>query len=180
MLDIESTLEMALAYAAHGWNVFPTYSAEDGVCNCWQGKACEHPAKHPRTMNGFLDATTDPEKIREWWGMWPASNVAIRTGKESGIVVVDIDPGHGGMETVESLSVKGKPLIRTAQVLTQNDGFHLYYAYPPGKAYIKSMNNALGPGIDLKADKGYVIAPPSRGVNGPYVWQVAVVELAAL
>jgi len=161
---------MALAYAEHGWAVFPLYAAVDGVCNCWkaaQGKDCGRDSgKHPRNgEGGFLRATTDPEKIRDWWGMWPVCNIGIATGKVSGITVVDIDPYNGGMDTVRD---KGLVFPKTAQVLTQRDGFHLYYAYK-GKA-----KGAMGKGIDVKSDGGYVVAPPSVGAFGVYVWQVAM------
>jgi len=171
MLDIESPLEMALAYADHGWVVFPLYSVENGVCNCWkakQGKECGRDSgKHPRTSGGFKDATTDPEKIRHWLDMWPRSNIGIATGAVSGLTVIDVDPYHGGMETFEALKAKGVEFWQTAQVSTQR-GYHLYHAYD-GK-----VKNSLGKGIDVKSDGGYVVAPPSVGVYGVYVWQIAM------
>ncbi len=177
-LDIESPLAMALAYAAHGWPVFPLYTVKDGACTCYKRAACQHPGKHPRITGGFLNATTDLEKIAYWFGMWPESNIGIATGVASGIVVIDIDPRNGGHDTVLALADEGKTFARTAQVLTQSGGFHLYYRHPGGK--VKSVSNGCGPGIDVKADGGYVVAPPSVGVLGAYVWQVAPQELAAL
>lgn len=162
VLDIESPREMALAYARHGWLVFPLHTVIDGGCDC--RRPCHSPGKHPRTMKGFKDATTDLDVIDRWWSMWPAANVGIRTGMESGIVVIDIDPRNGGLETAATL-----PLRRTAQVLTQGDGFHLYYLYPEEGA----VAGSLGAGVDVKADGGYVAAPPSVGVDGQYVWVVA-------
>ena len=167
MLDINSPLEMALAYAGNGWAVLPLHTAVESVCDC--RKACASPAKHPRTMAGFKDATTDEAKIRHWWGMWPEANIGIATGAVSGIFVVDIDPYHGGMETIETLKEKGIVLHQTAQVLTQNDGFHLYYQYAGKKG-----KGTMGKGIDVKSDGGYVVAPPSIGIQGRYTWQVAM------
>ncbi len=181
-LDIESPLAMAHAYAAHGWPVFPLYSVVDGVCNCWKaarGVNCgRDTGKHPRTAHGYLDASTDPEKIERWFSVWPASNIGIATGAISGIVVVDIDPRNGAMDTVAKLADEVRTFARTAQVLTQAGGWHLYYKHPGQR--VKCEENALGPGIDIKGDGGYVVAPPSRGAGGPYVWQVAVSDLAAL
>lgn len=96
-------LQAALAYAAHGWAVFPVYCARDGVCSCWQGSGCEHPGKHPHTDHGFKDATKDTDVIRQWWTQWPDANIGIATGAVSGIVIVDIDPKNGGDLTLDQL-----------------------------------------------------------------------------
>lgn len=179
MLDIQSPLEMALAYAEHGWAVFPCYSVRDGACNCWKKAACAHPGKHPRTAHGFKDATTDPEKIAHWFDMWPESNVAVATGAVSGILVVDIDPDKGGFETFGALYEQGKrfpaggPAVRT-----QSGGWHYYYRHPGG--HVKSDDNVAGPGIDVKADGGYVLVPPSTGIKGAYAWDEASQELPSL
>ena len=74
--------------------------------------------------HGFYDATTDEARIRQWF----AANFGIRTGKESGIFVVDLDrnvPRTVDKRTVGSLlnSAKRKgwcrpaklPLCRTAR-----------------------------------------------------------------
>src|SRR3712207_7646159 len=45
---------------------------------------CKHPGKHPRTLHGSKDATSDPDVIREWFTRWPDSNLALRTGADSG------------------------------------------------------------------------------------------------
>jgi bifunctional DNA primase/polymerase-like protein len=39
------------------------------------------------------------------------------------------------------------------------DGRHLYFAYDARVTTSKA--NALGPGIDVKTDGGYIVAPPS-------------------
>ncbi len=179
MLDIHSPVEMALAYAAHGWAVFPCYSVQGGACNCHKRAACPRPGKHPRTQHGFKDATVDPERIASWFGMWPESNVAIATGETSGIVVVDIDPENGGFETFAALYEQGKRFRGDGPaVQTQSGGWHFYYRHPGGR--VKSDDNVLGPGIDIKADGGYVLAPPSVGERGPYVWAEVSKELPPL
>src|SRR5690606_31535964 len=52
-------LAAALAYAARGWPVLPLHTATATGCSC-RDRACGSPAKHPRTMHGLRDATTDP------------------------------------------------------------------------------------------------------------------------
>jgi len=137
-------LNAALEYAARGWFVFPLKTGE----------------KTPLTPHGFKDATTDPEQVRAWWTQCPEANVGIRTGRESGLVVLDIDH-HGEADGEESLAKLLKefgPLPPTFEVRTPNGGRHLYFAHRDGE--VKSRNG-LRPGLDLKADGGYVVAPPS-------------------
>jgi hypothetical protein len=119
--------------------------------------------KHPLTKNGFKDATTDPGVIRGWWARWPNANIGIATGKKSGIFIMDIDPRHGGPASLgEHAADPGTDLI----VLTGGGGQHFYYAYDPKHP----MESAIGvlPGIDVRGDKGYVVAPPSNHRSGGY------------
>lgn len=177
MLDIESPLEMALAYAGRGWHVFPLHTVIAGVCDCRDKYCVTNAGKHPRTAHGFKDATVDEEQIRKWWGMWPEANVGIATGAVSGLLVVDIDPRNGGDESCLKLMDQGKVFPRGGpRVLTHSGGDHLYYAYP--NVPIKKMAT-IAKGIDLKGDGGYVVAPPSRGKEGRYAW-VLTGDLVAL
>jgi putative DNA primase/helicase len=89
-------LRAALRYAACKWAVLPIYGFKDKICVC--GIDCETPGKHPRTRRGVKDATSDPKKIRAWWGEWPNANVAIATGRISGLLVLDVDLATGGYE----------------------------------------------------------------------------------
>ncbi len=69
-------LEHALAYAGHGWAVFPLHSVEAGRCSCGKGN-CKRAGKHPRTPKGFKDASTDQAVIRQWWDNSPTANIGI-------------------------------------------------------------------------------------------------------
>ena len=84
------TIAAALEYAGHRWRVFPVHSIREGRCTC--RTACGRDAgKHPRTCNGVKDATTDERIIRKWWTWWPEANVAIATGRASGMWALDVD-----------------------------------------------------------------------------------------
>ena len=85
----------ALAYAKMGWAVLPLHYITELGCSC-SNRQCSSPAKHPLTARGSLDASTDASIIRRWWQRQPLANVGIATGKSSELVVVDIDPRHGG------------------------------------------------------------------------------------
>jgi hypothetical protein len=148
------------------WAVFPCHWIRDGKCTC--GKDCDSPGKHPLTANGLLDATTDEQQLAKWWKVNPQANLAVATGESSGLVVIDIDPDKGGWESLLELEEKhGRP-PETVEVETGGGGLHLYYRYPDS-VKIHSRNGWL-PGVDVKADGGYVIAPPSNHVKGSYRW----------
>ena len=137
----------ALRYAQHGWYVFP----------------CRPRDKHPATVNGFKDATLDPARIERFWADHPEQNVAIRTGAESGIVVLDVD-GEEGMDSLRALERKYEELPATASILTPREGQHFYFRHPGG--HIANTSGVPGPGLDIRGDGGYVLAPPSVGPAG--------------
>jgi len=84
--------------------------------------------------------------------------------------VVDVDPPHGGDDSLRALLSGHGPLPDTAVVRTGSGGRHLYFAHP-GRAVRNSAGTRLGPGLDVRADGGYVIAPPSRHASGAaYSW----------
>src|SRR5215204_1014199 len=93
--------EEALALAEEGMAVFPLFEPTGVGCSCGDA-ACSGPGKHPRTQNGFRDASTDPLKIKRWWTKNPNANVGVATGE--GFVVVDIDGPEG------EISAKGLEL----------------------------------------------------------------------
>ncbi|NQT35242.1 bifunctional DNA primase/polymerase [bacterium] len=167
-------LKEALKYAGWGWAVFPVHSIRKGECTCGD-PSCSSPGKHPLTRHGFKDATTDPEVIRRWWRKYPWANIAIATGEKSGcLLVIDIDckPDRGisGEETWREIE-QGYPA--TVEALTGGGGRHLYFSYPDS-VKIKSGVGIIGPGVDVRADGGYVIAPPSLHRSGKcYEWEAS-------
>ncbi len=167
--------EAALLYARHGWPVFPCHHPERGGCSCG-ARDCASPGKHPRTRRGLRDATTNSEVIRRWWRAWPKVNVAIRTGATTGrrgrpgLVVLDVDPPHGGDDSLQALIAEHGPLPATGLVHTGSGGAHVYFAHP-GASIRNNAGTKLGPGLDVRGDGGYVIAPPSQHVSGgTYRW----------
>ena len=162
-------LETALVYASRGWPVFPVHTPTGAECSCGKPN-CEHAGKHPRTKHGFHDATTDQTTIQRWWTRWPDANIGIATGAASGLVVLDVDPRHGGDETLADLERKHGSLPNTVECLTGGGGRHIYFAHPGGQ--VKSRT--IAPGVDVKADGGYIVAPPSVHASGRrYEWEVS-------
>ncbi len=141
----QTFVQQALEYAARGWAVFPLAPK----------------TKRPITEHGLYDATTDPATIRRWWAAWPDANIGIACGA-SGLVVVDVDAKNGapGLDTWQGLLPQIGGQIDTPTVQTPTGGLHFYYAAPPG-VDLSQGNGKLGPGVDVKGNGGYVVAPPS-------------------
>jgi hypothetical protein len=170
-------IEHALEYARRGWLVFPLHTPTDGVCSCHKAD-CGSVGKHPRTMNGVKDATTDDETIRRWWSMWPAANIGLATGAESGLVVVDIDPRHGGTESITELQNSYGKFTDRVYAATGGGGWHLLFSHPGVRiGNIQSTPDRpgkLGQGVDVRGDGGYIVAAPSLHASGKvYEWKVS-------
>ncbi len=149
-------LRAALVYATKfGFALFP----------------CRMRGKDPLTKHGVKEASKDPATIRAWWKRWPKANIAIATGAASGIVVLDADEKVGGRETLATLEEENGRLPEAPTVLTGGGGLHVYFHDPSG---VRNSAGALGLGLDVRADGGYVIAPPSIHPNGSkYAWEVS-------
>jgi hypothetical protein len=122
------------------------------------------------------DATTDPVLIGEWWRRSPGANVGIATGAASGLIVVDLDLPKGGRESLQALVAAGHQLAPTLTSRTGGRGLHLFYVQPSGVTIPNAVGRLPGlaqavPGIDLRGDGGYVVAPPSIHASGRrYRW----------
>src|SRR5262245_35159308 len=156
-------LDWALYYVSRGWRVFPLHTVDGGRCSCGDPN-CTSPGKHPRTQNGVKDASDDPEQIRAWWEECPDASVGIATGAASGLVVLEIDPRNGGNQSYAQLEQE-KPgaFAQLLKVCTGSGCTHLYFQHPGGHVPCRAN---VRPGIDVTADGGYVVAPPSLDVNG--------------
>lgn len=178
--DWASLLNAALAYAGRGWHVFPVHGIIGGRCTCGRAE-CSSPGKHPLTRRGVKDSTTDERVIRRWWRRWRRANVAVATGSVSGIVVVDVDLPRA----FASLHVITSEISVTVTGLTGGGGLHLLYrARSDGEPLRNRASGLPGitselPGVDLRANGGYVIAPPSLHASGArYEWLDLTVPIA--
>ena len=138
----------ALSYAQRGLPVLPLVPRD----------------KQPLTPHGFHDASTEADAIHAWWEKWPDANIGIRTGREAGVVVLDVD----GPDGEASLTTLAGDLPPTWVVLT-GKGSHFYFLHP-GDDRPNSVRK-LGAGLDVRGDGGYVAAPPSVHPSGAiYTW----------
>jgi hypothetical protein len=163
VVGVTEMLAIALDYAAGAALVLPLHSpSARGRCSC-MARGCQGPGKHPRTLHGKDDATTDPEKVASWWGMWPAANLGIRPAL--GLVVLDVDPRHGGDVQVAAMQRRYGRLPATRTARTGSGGEHLWFAH------VGPVTGKLAPGVDIKSNSGYVVAPPSLHFSGSrYAW----------
>src|SRR5712691_5290423 len=137
--------DAAFAYAANGWPVFPL-----------TGKV---PFKDSQ---GYKDATTKPEQIQAWWTTHPTANIGLATGERSGIIVLDIDPPEGHF-SLKELQNTYTPLPDTRRSRTANKGLHFFFRYPnDGNTYKNAVGLHGMVGVDVRANGGYVVLPPSK------------------
>jgi putative DNA primase/helicase len=157
--------ELAASYASRGWAVFPAHSIVGGACTCRRN--CNSPGKHPLATGWQKQATTDKDKAYKLFKKHPLSNIAIATGVKSRLLVVDIDPDKGGNDSLKVLIESYPdfiPELDTYIVSTGGDGRHYYYECDI--EFSNRVNCGLGKGIDIRADGGFVIAPPSNHKSG--------------
>ena len=142
------TVTAAMALANRGLAVFPV----------------DPLTKAPKTAHGCLDATRSEASIIQLWRKWPSAGIGAATGKPSGIVAIDVDPRSGGEDGFAQLAGKlGNP-GQTVRVLTPSGGYHLWYRAPA--AAVACSAGKLAPGVDVRADGGYCVAPPTTRPDG--------------
>ena len=130
------TLTATVDYTTRDWRVFPL-----------NGKV------PLGGSNGCLGATSDPAAVAQWPS---GANVGIATGR--GLVVLDVDYRHDGGDSLAELERRHGRLPATVSAETGGGGEHLYFST---RAPIKNSAAKLGPGLDVRGEGGYVVAPPS-------------------
>jgi putative DNA primase/helicase len=166
----DDLLRAALEYAGRGWRVFPLHGIGDRRCTCGD-RGCSSPGKHPIVRRGLHEASTDEDQVEAWWKQSPLANIAVVTGVTAGIVVVDVDLPRA----VPSLDRVIDRLPRTLVGLTGGGGIHLVYRSTDRELRntARRLPGICGPlpGIDLRANGGYIVAPPSLHSSGNrYTW----------
>lgn len=136
-----SVLSHALECAARGWAVFP--ASRD---------------KTPCTPNGHKAASTDPERIRAMWGQFGGLLVGIRTGEASNLAALDIDRQHNGAAWWQANRHR---IPATRAHRTRSGGLHLLFKHKHG---LRNSAGRIAPGIDVRAEGGYLIYWPGAGL----------------
>ena len=154
-------LDAALAYAAHGFPVFPldvdskrpipkrdpdpTGKFEDGI---------------PGT-GGIYKATTDPMQIHAWWDRHEYL-IALPMGARSGVWAVDVDTGEDhadGVAEWDEITAQHDQIV-TREHRSATGGPHLIFNWNAERP-IHCSKGILPKGIDVKGQGGYIAMPPS-------------------
>lgn len=143
---MSAMLDAALSYVAACFKVFPV-----------------KPDKKPLTEHGLKDATQLQIGVKEYWGKWPDAGIGLVT---DGLVVVDFDARHGGLDSKAQMEAKYGTFPRTRAHRTGGGGLHLIFRNPNGTNIRNTV--ALGgyQGVDLRGNGGYIVVPPSPHESG--------------
>lgn len=151
----------ACEYADRGWHVLPL-----GV-----RRKTPHYGLVPRTKDqagGLSMATDDLATVFRWWRKEPRANIGI-VANPSGLLILDIDPRHGGDEELHDLERDLGGLPETVRAETGGGGEHYLMKHPGGDFVGK-----LAEGVDVR-DVAYIVAPPSvhPETGQVYAWDLA-------
>lgn len=166
-------LDAALDLARRGWPVFP--------CSP-RSKAPLLPRESaPGAKDGGLHlASRDEAQIGQWWRRWPKAMIGVPTGAASGTCVIDLDPRTVAADLMLEALRRWCPWERDPAISrTQSGGLHLVFAMPPEKlgnraglfGRIGDAPEEIRAHVDVRADGGYIIVPPSVMESGTfYEW----------
>lgn len=147
-------LEAALEYQKKGLSIIPVGKDKKPLIS-WK----DYQERH---------ATT--EELNRWFSN-PEANIAIVTGKISGITVLDCD-SQDAINRFRMMYTGLTPAVKTPR------GMHFYYKYQEGVRNTVRVGNL---DMDVRGEGGYVLAPPSINAQGQeYKWHVSLSSLNAL
>src|SRR4030067_2644426 len=148
MKELKTALDYAQWYVSKGFSVIPIKPRD------------KKPAID--TWKIFQTYKTTDDNLKIWFGDGSDNNIAIVTGEISGIAVIDFDSPEA-IEFSKKNNFPITPLVKTGK------GYHAYYRYKEGVRNFQKRDDL--PGIDLRGDGGYVVAPPSIHESGKqYQW----------
>lgn len=159
--------EAARSWASAGFFVFP----------------CLPQSKAPATANGFHSATTNLDKIDQWWNENPQYNIGVSPGP-SAMWVLDCD-GPLGAETLAALEAENGRLPATMTIQTPRGPEHLHYWFQGTcRTSTGTDKRGLGPKLDTRGEGGYALVPPSvvvdpsKGIEGSYDYATDINDIA--
>jgi hypothetical protein len=122
--------------------------------------------KEPRFRGSFHNATTDQTEITAHWRRHRNDNIGVRPPER--MVVLDVDPRHGGDVALASLTAEHGPLpAESWTARTGSGGCHHWYTIRAAGG----IRGRLCTGVDIKHHhSGYVVAPPSLHPCGARYW----------
>jgi hypothetical protein len=115
------------------------------------------PDKKPACPNGFKAATLPMHGLATLWATHPGELVGVPTGPASALAVLDVDIAKGG-DVWWGTNRDRLPSTRMHE--TRSGGLHVLFNHRPG---LKCSVAKIGPGIDVRAEGGYIVWWPASG-----------------
>jgi hypothetical protein len=140
----------ALGYAAGGWPIFPV---------------AENRSKPPLIKLWPELATSASHIVLGWWQWRCRANIALYTVDR---FILDVDPRHDGPASLKRLIAANGALPRTVTSHTPSGGWHIYFATTRDR--IGPSCGRVGPGLDVRSNRSYIVLPPSVRLDGRYRW----------
>ena len=145
--------DYARYYVKHGLSVIPLKPRSKEPLVAWKQ---------------YQERLPSPNELEEWF-KGRRANIAVVTGRVSGnLVVLDFDSKDSFKAFVEKLKSASELLridINNTWIVETGKGYHVYLRLPR-EDLVPSTKVRLVEGVDLKAEGGYVVAPPSTHPSG--------------
>lgn len=143
--------DLVEGYIDSGWSVLPVKPDE----------------KRPYMTNWLQYTKTKPpkDKVLNWFHTLSGAGVGVVTGRVSNMVVLDVE------------SYCPTPIEKLLEMYptqmysrTGSGGYHLFYQYPMSMARVSNRVKLMD-GVDLRADGGFIVLPPTLHPSGNrYQW----------
>lgn len=172
MSNHDRALDAALHAIEWGYETFPLSINKTPIIRSphEKGHTCQGMHQCGAPGHGVGDASSDPDTVRWLFEQAPkAVGYGIRCGAR--LVGLDLDRKENvdGAATLNRLAGRhGFKIPTTTTVVTPSGGFHLWLAVPGGTIVPNSVGK-VGPGIDVRSSRGYLVGPGSIGRKGEYV-----------
>ena len=149
---VNPNLDAALAYAARGWCIYPSFPGTKSKTN----------------LKWRTESTTNQKQVRYWWTKWLNATICLDCEK-SGLAVLDLDQkdGKDGRTMLDLLEFINEPLPPTLAQRTPSGGTHLIFI---GTIKTTVGANGLGEGIDTRGKGGMIVLAPTKLGTGQYEW----------
>lgn len=152
----EQILSEALGYLNRGFSIIPVHLSKDE-----KGKYQKKPLVK---WQDYQQSKATEIDLRRWMSSPTCNGLGIVTGKVSGVVILDIDDP----ELINNYEIPITPKAKSI-----SGGYHYYFKYPTDIQV--SNHQALLPKIDIRADGGFIVAPPSgTDLEHSYQWELGL------
>ena len=137
-MENKTLLPLALSYLNRGWSVIICGTDKRPLIN-WKE---------------YQSRRATPDELVKWFSDFPNAQIGVITGNLSNLTVVDFE------SDADFSLIKDQ----TFTVKTGRGGKHFYFKYDP------EFKNAVRvlPSVDIRGTGGFVVAPGSTTVFGPY------------